>query len=93
MIVSCEVMNEIFVAQAYISRKHEDDKVVVFERSGLVFVFNFHPSKSYTDYKIGVWEDGPYPLQSLALLLFKLNYHAVKLNASRFIVEVGLEDC
>jgi 1,4-alpha-glucan branching enzyme len=56
------IINEIFIAQAYISRKHEDDKVVVFERSGLVFVFNFHPTKSYTDYKIGVWEDGTYPL-------------------------------
>lgn len=46
--------------QAYISRKHEADKVVVFERAGLVFAFNFHPDKSYTDYKIGVEEPGRY---------------------------------
>jgi 1,4-alpha-glucan branching enzyme len=46
--------------QAYISRKHEDDKVVVFERGNLVFVFNFHPSKSYPEYKIGVQVDGVY---------------------------------
>lgn len=32
--------------QAYISLKHEGDKVVVFERAGLVFVLNFHPTVS-----------------------------------------------
>lgn len=48
--------------QAYISRKHEADKVIVFERGGVVFVFNFHPTKSYTDYKIGVQVDGTYKM-------------------------------
>ena len=48
-------------SQAYISRKHEDDKVIVFERAGLIFAFNFHSTKSYTDYKIGVQVDGMYP--------------------------------
>ena len=37
----------------YVTWKHEDDKVIVFERNGLVFVFNFHPFKSFSDYKIG----------------------------------------
>lgn len=37
----------------YVSCKHEDDKVIAFERAGLVFVFNFHNSKSFTDYRIG----------------------------------------
>jgi 1,4-alpha-glucan branching enzyme len=32
--------------QAYISLKHEGDKTIVFERAGLVFVFNFHPTVS-----------------------------------------------
>jgi len=50
------------LTQAYVSRKHEDDKVIVFERAGLLFVFNFNPSKSFTDYKIGVQVDGVYPL-------------------------------
>ena len=40
------------------SRKHEGDKVIVFERNDVVFVFNFHPSNSYTDYKIGVQKPG-----------------------------------
>jgi hypothetical protein len=31
----------------------EGDKVIVVERGDLVFVFNFHPTNSYTDYKVG----------------------------------------
>jgi 1,4-alpha-glucan branching enzyme len=37
----------------FVSWKHQDDKVVAFDRSGLVFVFNFNNQKSFTDYKIG----------------------------------------
>ena len=36
----------------YVSRKHEDDKIIAFERGGHLFVFNFHTSKSFTDYKV-----------------------------------------
>lgn len=46
--------------QAFISLKHEGDKVIVFERAGLVFVFNFHPSNSFTDYRIGIEVPGTY---------------------------------
>jgi 1,4-alpha-glucan branching enzyme len=46
--------------QAYISLKNETDKVIVFERGGLVFVFNFHPNKSFSDYRIGIEEAGTY---------------------------------
>lgn len=38
--------------QAYISLKHEGDKIIVFERAGLVFVFNFHPTVSQNPYNI-----------------------------------------
>ena len=38
----------------YLKWIHEDDKVIAFERGGLVFVFNFHPTKDYTDYAIPV---------------------------------------
>ncbi|ELU05120.1 hypothetical protein CAPTEDRAFT_228125 [Capitella teleta] len=48
--------------QAFVSRKNEGDKVVVFERGGLVFVFNFHPSQSYSNYKIGVQAGGIYSI-------------------------------
>jgi len=33
---------------------HEDDKVLAFERGGLLFVFNFSPVRDYTDYMIPV---------------------------------------
>ena len=36
------------------------DKVIVFERAGLLFIFNFHPTKSFADYRVGVEEAGEY---------------------------------
>ncbi|XP_067654323.1 1,4-alpha-glucan-branching enzyme-like [Haliotis asinina] len=49
--------------QNYVSCKHEGDKVIVFDRADcLVFMFNFHPDKSYTDYKIGVGLPGKYKI-------------------------------
>ena len=36
------------------------DKMIVFERAGLVFAFNFHPTNSFTDYRIGVEVPGDY---------------------------------
>ncbi|KAF8332770.1 glycoside hydrolase superfamily [Cantharellus anzutake] len=46
--------------QAYVSLKHEVDKVIVFERAGLLFIFNFHPTQSFADYRVGVEEPGEY---------------------------------
>ncbi|KAE8168262.1 1,4-alpha-glucan-branching enzyme [Aspergillus tamarii] len=46
--------------QAYISLKNEADKVLVFERAGLLWIFNFHPTKSFTDYRVGVEQAGTY---------------------------------
>jgi 1,4-alpha-glucan branching enzyme len=37
----------------YTTLKHEGDKVIVFEKDNLIFVFNFHPTKSFIDYRIG----------------------------------------
>lgn len=45
---------------AYVSLKHEGDKVVVYERAGLLFVFNFHPTNSFSDYRVGVEAPGKY---------------------------------
>lgn len=42
------------------SLKNESDKVIVFERAGLLFIFNFHPTKSFADYRVGVEEGGEY---------------------------------
>ncbi|KAI1328043.1 alpha amylase [Xylariaceae sp. FL0255] len=48
--------------QAYISLKNENDKVIIFERAGLIFIFNFHPSQSFTDYRIGIEQAGTYKI-------------------------------
>jgi len=45
---------------AYVSRKDEGDKVIVFLISNLVFAFNFHHTNSFTDYQIGVEKPGKY---------------------------------
>jgi 1,4-alpha-glucan branching enzyme len=34
--------------------EHVDDKLLVFERAGLVFIFNFHPSNSYADREVWI---------------------------------------
>lgn len=46
----------------YVSRQHNGDKILAFDRGGLVFLFNFHPTQSYTDYKIGVPISGKYTI-------------------------------
>mmetsp|Transcript_66966 Transcript_66966/g.160397 ORF Transcript_66966/g.160397 Transcript_66966/m.160397 type:complete len:1446 (+) Transcript_66966:129-4466(+) len=43
----------------FCSRSDEMDKVFIFERGDCLFVFNFHPTNSYTDYRIGhPWNEG-----------------------------------
>ncbi|KAL1545731.1 1,4-alpha-glucan branching enzyme [Salvia divinorum] len=44
----------------YISKKDEGDRIIVFERGDLVFVFNFHWSSSYSDYRVGCLKPGKY---------------------------------
>ena len=48
--------------QAHISLKHEGDKVIVFERAGLLWIFNFHPNSSFSDYRVGVEQEGTYKI-------------------------------
>ena len=38
----------------------EGDKVIVVERGDLVLVFNFHPTQSYSDYRVGCMNPGAY---------------------------------
>jgi 1,4-alpha-glucan branching enzyme len=41
----------------YITLTNEQDKVIVFEKGDLLFVMNFHPTKSYQAYKVGTdWD-------------------------------------
>jgi 1,4-alpha-glucan branching enzyme len=46
--------------QAYVSLKNESDKILVFERAGLLWIFNFNPTDSFTDYRVGVDVPGTY---------------------------------
>jgi len=48
--------------QAYVSLKNESDKVIVYERAGLLFIYNFHPTQSFTDYRVGIEEAGEYSI-------------------------------
>lgn len=43
-----------------ITRRHEAEKVIVFQRGeqDLIFIFNFHGYTSYTDYRIGCRQCG-----------------------------------
>lgn len=50
----------ISFVQQYVSLAHELDKVIVFEKGGLLWVFNFHPTQSYTNYRVGVQTPGKY---------------------------------
>ncbi|XP_024020140.1 1,4-alpha-glucan-branching enzyme 1, chloroplastic/amyloplastic [Morus notabilis] len=43
-----------------VSSANEEDKVIVFERGDLVFVFNFHPENAYDGYKVGCDLPGKY---------------------------------
>lgn len=36
--------------------------MIVCERGDLVFVFNFHPTQSFTDYKVGCFLPDPYKI-------------------------------
>lgn len=44
----------------FVSSANEEDKVIVFERGDLVFVFNFHPENTYEGYKVGCDLPGKY---------------------------------
>jgi 1,4-alpha-glucan branching enzyme len=39
--------------EQYISMRHEKDKLIVFEQGELLWVFNFHPSRSFDNYRVG----------------------------------------
>ena len=55
------------VAMMVCSVQDEGDKVIICERGDLVFVFNFNPSQSFTDYKVGCKNSGSYKVGSAHL--------------------------
>ena len=51
MIALARQYNLLASAGPHQLHEHGSDHVICFERVGLVFVFNFHPDRSYTDYR------------------------------------------
>jgi 1,4-alpha-glucan branching enzyme len=45
------LLDDLFITRIY---ENNNDKVIAFMRAGLLFIFNFHPSVSFTDYGIPV---------------------------------------
>uniref|UniRef100_A0A8B9LSV8 1,4-alpha-glucan branching enzyme n=1 Tax=Astyanax mexicanus TaxID=7994 RepID=A0A8B9LSV8_ASTMX len=48
---------------AVVSTLDQADKVIVFERAKLLFIFNFHPSASFSHYRVAVQHAGKYKIQ------------------------------
>jgi 1,4-alpha-glucan branching enzyme len=42
------------IKELHVQHNSNDDNVIAFSRSNLIFIFNFHPTNSYTDYGISV---------------------------------------
>eukprot|EP00475_Leptophrys_vorax_P007651 TRINITY_DN14849_c0_g1_i1.p1 TRINITY_DN14849_c0_g1~~TRINITY_DN14849_c0_g1_i1.p1 ORF type:complete len:834 (+),score=63.92 TRINITY_DN14849_c0_g1_i1:27-2504(+) len=76
----------------YVSRKDEGDKMIVFERGPLVFVFNFHWNNSYTDYRIGCLNGGKYKVVLDSDEGRFGGYNRIDANASYFTAEGWYDD-
>ena len=46
----------------YISLQNEKDKLIVYEKGDLLFVFNFHPTKGFEHYRIGTKWNSPHKI-------------------------------
>eukprot|EP00727_Mastigamoeba_balamuthi_P000542 m51a1_g10485 putative 1,4-alpha-glucan-branching enzyme (710) ;mRNA; f:46907-49943 len=57
-----EQVHWLSAGNAYVSLRHGLDKVIVFERAGAVFVFNFHPTLSLPSYRVPCSTPGRYRL-------------------------------
>jgi len=51
------------VSPQYVQLKHEGDKLIVFERGGLLWIFNFHPTQSFPNYRIGCHDKGKFVIK------------------------------
>jgi len=51
MIALAKVHRLLDTADLQLLYEHSDNKVLVFKRADLLFAFNFHPTRSYNDYR------------------------------------------
>lgn len=73
----------------YISLKNESDKVLVFEKAGLLFIFNFHPTNSYVDYRCGVDASGTYKIVLNSDLSEFGGHDRIDNNSKYFTTDLG----
>jgi len=52
MIAMAKKFNLLDTAGPHLLHEHSDNKILVFQRAGLLFAFNFHPTRSYADYRV-----------------------------------------
>ncbi len=52
--------NNLLCVSAVNKWVHQDDKILIFAKGDYVFVFNFHPTKSFEGYFVPVEKDGTY---------------------------------
>lgn len=58
--IQLERRTRFLAAPTQLLHADENNKVLAFERGGLVFVFNFHPERSLTDYRFFAGQAGSY---------------------------------
>jgi 1,4-alpha-glucan branching enzyme len=51
MLALAEQYNIFSHAWAHLLWEHNEDKILIFRRAGLIFAFNFNPTRSFTDYE------------------------------------------
>ena len=57
MLKNLKIKGKKFKVNKQILGWHEEDKIIVYEKGDLLFVYNFHPTKSFENYKIGTkWD-------------------------------------
>ena len=84
-----EKYNFMTQGPGYVSRKHDGDKLLVFERGGLLWIFNFHPyirviSKSSNNSLSLSLSPPPLPLSPLSLYYIQQSFTDYKIG-----VDVG----
>jgi 1,4-alpha-glucan branching enzyme len=52
--------NQLLKKEAVNRWIHQEDKILIYEKGNYVFVFNFHPNKSYDGYFVPVGKSGTY---------------------------------
>jgi len=52
-----DVLSDPYTRQLWIN---EDDKIIIFRRADLIFVFNFHTNTSFTDYEFPIHDEGEF---------------------------------